>query len=464
MNAKPLLLICDDDPLYHLALKTVLKSQYDCKSAYNSEEAVAILKNHEVDVLLLDVQMRHPEEGLEAIPIILELEPDLPIVMISGNIGFETVRKALTLGATDYIPKAFQPNDLIHVISRVIERKKLITHQQQLNFQADSDQKKHVLIGQSKAMRELGRLIEKFRESPANVLITGETGCGKEVVARLLRGRMTDGSLAPFVAVDSATIQSTTAESTLFGHEKGAFTGAERMVKGVFEEANEGIVYFDELANMPLPIQVKLLRVLQEKEVVRLGSTKALKLDFRVVCATNRNLEEMVKRGEFKDDVLQRLNVLPIQIPPLRERTEDIPLLVGHFLKQGERTGLSFSEEALETLKKYSWPGNVRELSNVVAFTTTMAESELIEVSDLPPKLRDLSRPGAQSQGGSGFYEKVARFEGQLLSEAYGQYEGNISQMALGLGMDRSHLYTKLKEHGLHSGKNKRSGDKPGLS
>ena len=260
----------------------------------------------------------------------------------------------------------------------------------------------------------------------------------------------------PFVAVDSSTIQSTTAESTLFGHEKGAFTGADRQVKGVFEEADGGIVYFDELANMPIPIQAKLLRVLQEKEVTRLGSTKTLKLEFRVVCATNRNLEEMAARGEFKEDVLQRLNVLPIHLPSLRERAEDIPLLVSHFLKQNERTGLSFSDDALDVLKQYSWPGNIRELANVLAFTTTLVETDVIEIADLPPKLRDVSRPAPRSSE-TGFYEQVAQFESQLLTEAYSKYQGNISKMALGLGMDRSHLYTKLKEFGLHSGKNRKN-------
>jgi DNA-binding NtrC family response regulator len=455
LKQKPLVLICDDDSLYHLALKTSLKADYECRSAYNSDEALAIVKHQAIDILLLDVQMRRPEEGLEAIPKIRELDPDLPIVMISGNIGFETVRKALTLGAVDYVPKDFNPDDLAHVLGRVLERRTLITRQEQRNFETSSEQKKHVLIGESKPIQEVRRLIEKFRDSPANVLITGETGCGKEVVARLLRGSLKDGSLAPFVAVDSSTIQSTTAESTLFGHEKGAFTGAERLVKGVFEEADGGIVYFDELANMPLPIQVKLLRVLQEKEVTRLGSTKALKLDFRVVCATNRNLDEMAARGEFKDDVLQRLNVLPIQLPTLRDRVEDIPLLVNHFLKQEDRAGLSFADEALEVLKRYSWPGNIRELANVIAFTATMADSDVIEIADLPPKLRDLARPASKSgaSNASGFYEKVAQFESKLLTEAYSEYQGNISKMALGLGMDRSHLYTKLKEFGLHKKK-----------
>jgi DNA-binding NtrC family response regulator len=467
MSQKPQVLICDDDSLYHLALKAALKSQYDCKSAYHTDEALAVVRNHSIDVLLLDVQMRTPEEGLQAIPKILEIEPDLPIVMISGNIGFETVKKALTLGATDYIHKDFNPDDLVHVLQRVRERKALITRREQQNFEVRSEQKKHVLIGDSPQTKEVRRLIEKFRESPANVLITGETGCGKEIVARSLRGRTADGLLCPFVAVDSSTIQSTTAESTLFGHEKGAFTGAEKMNKGVFEEANGGIVYFDEISNMPMNIQVKLLRVIQEKEITRLGSTKTIQLDFRVVCASNQDLDVMVSKGLFKEDLLQRLNVLPMSLTPLRERVEDIAPLVDHFLKlESTRSGMQFSEEAIDTLKKYPWPGNVRELVNVIAFTAAMTETDLIEIADLPPKLRDFARPRLGAASGAGgidsgkssggtFYEQVAAFEKKLLFDAYPAAEGNVSKLALTLGMDRSHLYTKLKEYGLHTAKKK---------
>jgi two-component system response regulator AtoC len=331
-QAKPQILICDDDSLYHMALKTALKGIYDCRSVYNTDEAIAVLKNHAIDILLLDVQMRSPEEGLEALPKIREIDPELSIVMISGSTEFETVREAMRRGAIDYIPKDFNPDDLIHTVEQALERKKLLNRHEQQNYEVASQQRKNILIGDSPAVRSMKKMIDKFKNSAANVLITGETGAGKEVVARSLRGTLPDGSLAPFVAIDSATIQSSIAESVLFGYEKGAFTGAERANKGVFEEANGGIVYFDELGNMPLEIQSKLLRVLQEKEVTRLGSTKTLQLDFRVICATNRDLELMVKQGLFKDDLFQRLNVLPISIPPLRERKEDLPLLIAHFL------------------------------------------------------------------------------------------------------------------------------------
>jgi DNA-binding NtrC family response regulator len=355
---KPQILICDDDSLYHLALKTALKGSYDCRSVYNTDEAIAVLKNHAIDILLLDVQMRTPEEGLQALPKIREIDPDLSVLMISGSTEFETVREAMRRGAIDYIRKDFNPDDLLHTVQQALERNRLLKRREQQNYEVASQQRKNILIGDGAAVRSMKKVIEKFRNSGANVLITGETGSGKEVVARSLRGTLPDGSLAPFVAIDSATIQSSIAESVLFGYEKGAFTGAERSNKGVFEEANGGIVYFDELGNMPLEIQSKLLRVLQEKEVTRLGSSKTLQLDFRVVCATNRDLEQMVKQGLFKDDLLQRLNVLPISIPALRERKEDLPLLINYFLKQD--LGFEITDDAIELLKQYNWPGNIR--------------------------------------------------------------------------------------------------------
>jgi DNA-binding NtrC family response regulator len=325
-------------------------------------------------------------------------------------------------------------------------------------------------------MKNLKRIIEKIRQSPVSVVITGETGTGKELVARQLRPLSEQGDFAPFIAIDSATIQSSTAESILFGHEKGAFTGAEKLNKGIFEEAHDGVVYFDEIANMPLDIQAKLLRVLQEKEVSRLGSTKVIQLHFRTICATNCDLEKLAREGQFKYDLLQRLNVIPIHLPPLRERTEDIPLLIQHMTRKNPSPigELQFTPEALELLKAYSWPGNIRELSNLVAYLSTLVDSPEVDVADLPPKLRDLARAQMQEQKSSGsslgnlpenstenspknsdekqsFYKKVAGFEEKLLNEEYHRCKGNISQLALVLGMDRSHLYTKLKEFGIHS-------------
>lgn len=455
LNRLPKVLIVDDDSLFHLATKAALKGLFDVRSAYNGDEALAILKNQQIEILLLDIQMRTADEGLRLIPQIKELESELPIVMTSGLTDFSSVREAMRLGASDYVGKNLEQAELIHAIQRQLENKKLKTANQQKDFQVRAEHRSHQLVGNCESIQKLRKMIDKARASAFNVVITGETGTGKEVVARLLRKTMSDGSLEPFVAVDSSTIQSTTAESQLFGHEKGAFTGAEKTTKGIFEEAAGGIVYFDEVANMPLHIQSKLLRVLQEKEVTRLGSTKPIALDFRVVCATNRNLEEMVAKGEFKDDLLQRISVIPLSIAPLRERSEDIPALLAHFSEKHGASHLHWTPEAIDCVRAYRWPGNIRELGNLVAFVITMCDSPEIEVSDLPPKFRESLIQKRETAGPSdqSLYDQVAVFEKQVLGRELEATQGNISKMALKLGMDRSHLYTKLKEHGLYSKK-----------
>jgi DNA-binding NtrC family response regulator len=459
MSNLPKILICDDDAIFHVCIKHMLKGQFDCKSAVNGDEALAIIKYQAIDILLLDVHLRSSEEGLHYIPKLLSVDPDLSIVMSSASTDFRTVKEAMRLGATDYVAKSFVAEELTHSLYQILERRALLRRKHQQNYETLTAQKRHLLVGESSQVQGLRKNIEKIRNSLANVVITGETGTGKEVVARLLRKTLPDGSLAPFIAVDSATIQSTMAESILFGHEKGAFTGAEKITKGIFEEAHEGTVYFDEISNMPLTIQSKLLRVIQEKEITRLGSSKVIKLNFRVICATNKDLDRMVKAGEFKDDLLQRLNVIPLHLPTLQERIEDIPLLVNHFVEKQASSckPLRFTEEAIQVLRSYSWPGNVRELENLIAYLSTMVEGNEIEPADLPPKFREAARAAATQTleknpetDSPSFYQKVSKFESKLLSDAYRQHQGNISQLALTLGMDRSHLYMKLKEFGIH--------------
>ncbi|MBU6375313.1 MAG: sigma-54 dependent transcriptional regulator, partial [Bdellovibrionales bacterium] len=293
----------------------------------------------------------------------------------------------------------------------------------------------------------------------APVLIYGETGSGKELVARSLRPTRPDGSLAPFVAVDSSTIQGGTAESILFGHEKGAFTGADKTVKGLFEEANGGVVFFDELSNMPLPIQQKLLRVIQEKEVTRMGSHRPIPVQFRLICASNIDLEKLVSEGRFQADLYQRINVLPVKLPSLRERDADIPLLANDFLKR-ERPQWRWSPDAIAVLKGYSWPGNIRELQNIISYAVTMSEGPELEIGDLPERVRATTRfqkplSETETENGTSFYSQVLAFEAELLKVAIQKPFRSVSELAEKLGMDRSHLYTKLKQHGLKIEKNK---------
>ena len=456
---KPKVLICDDNQNIHLAIKATFNNELDIKSAYTSEEALVILKKNRIDLVLLDMEIEHDRSGLEMIPKISALQEDAKIIIFSGHQNFEVVKKALQLGATDYLLKDAGVDELKHVLNKNVEHQQVSRQNQQNQFELKKQHYSTALIGESVQIQKIKKQIEKAKNSPAPVLIFGETGTGKEVIARSLRKTLPDQSLEPFIAVDSSTIQSSVAESMLFGYEKGAFTGAEKTTRGLFEEANGGTLYFDELANMPLEIQNKLLRVVQEKEVLRIGSTKPIPLDFRVICATNQNLEDLIKQGKFKEDLYQRLCVLQIDASPLKERAEDLPLLLEHFAET-HRAGqqkISFLPETLEQLKSYPWPGNVREVSNLVLYLYTMTDGEAISPLDLPPKIIKNSTAGKTytkapgNLGAKNFYEAVEEFEQKFLQEKYSLFEGNVSKMASTLEMDRSYLHGKLKNFGIHT-------------
>ncbi len=462
-------LIVDDDQGFHSVIKLALKGRYEIRSAYHSDEATVLLKKGESDVILLDIQMRTPTEGFDAIPKLRELAPEAGIIMVSGMTDVWAFREALKNSVHDYVPKDFTPEHLAMSIESVLERKRLQRRDRQNRLELKGYQVPPKLVGSSASVDRLRRLLEKLRRSHANILITGESGTGKEVVARLLRGRDSEDRLEPFISIDSATIQSSTAESILFGHEKGAFTGADKMSRGLFEEADGGIIYFDEIGNMSLDIQAKLLRVIQEKEVLRLGSSRPIPLDFRVVAATNKNLEQMAADGLFKEDLLQRLSVLPVEIPPLRERKEDIPELVHHFISllptnNSQEAALELSEESLAMLQAYPWPGNIRELSNAIVYAHAMSLDGKVEPSDLPSRVREGSRgthKGTQTKTGGklSFQERLADFEKALLTEEYISHEGNVSRMAVTIGMDRSHLHHKLRGLGIHKPTDRKTQD-----
>lgn len=442
------ILVCDDDPLFRKTLTLLLRDFGMVTAVQNTDETIALLKSKTFDLLFLDIQMRTPDEGLKALPQIRALDTDLSIVMLSGLKDFQIVRQAMKGGADDYLVKDFEPEEFRLTVERTLGKRRLQLTSESRNAEVVRTAKRYCLVGETPCLREVKKLIEKFRLSGANVLIQGETGTGKEIVARLLRKLDSDGTFEPFVAIDSATLHAQTAESILFGHEKGAFTGADSSRKGLFEEADGGVIFFDEIANMPLTIQAKLLRVLQEKEVVRMGSNRPIPLEFRVIAATNRSLETLATRGEFLPDLIQRLNILPITLPPLRERREDLPALVDFFLLQKAGGLVRMTEAALDALSHYEWPGNVRELSALIDYSLALTDDPEIDLADLHPKI--LSGSGKRTPSGASFYDEVARFETDLLKKEYSRLEGNVSQMALALGIDRSHLHSKLKLYGIH--------------
>lgn len=465
LERKKRILVVDDDRSIQLATKYILRDKYECISAYNGDEAKVIIASHPIDLVILDIHMRRHEEGLEYLPQLKSIDPDLDIIIVSSNTEIDLASRVMKAGASAYLLKEHSPEQLIITIEGVFSKREVIRENQHYVRDRNRVLERNKIIGESAAIRQLMRDIEKVGRTRANVVITAETGCGKELVARHVgacNGR-------PFVAVDSATITSSMAESILFGHEKGAFTGAQAQQKGLFEEANGGTIYFDEIVNMPLDIQAKLLRVIEEKEVTRLGSTKVIPLDFRVICATNKDLEQLVADGKFKEDLYQRLNVITLKIPPLRERKEDIPILINHFFKKyrTERSATAMSEDAMGLLLNYRWPGNVRELSNLLANLCTMViDQEAIEVGDLPEKIRNNAYVGANKSTSAvapvesvkfsaesdeiDFYKHMHQVEGKVLSDLYKTFGGNISLMSKKLRISRSHLYAKLNAHGLH--------------
>ncbi len=459
LKSNPKILICDDEQNIHLSIKSSFEKEYIFKSAYRSDEALVILKNNQIDLVLLDINVEHERSGLALIPKIKALNEEIKIVVFSGLNNFDTVKNAILNGASDYIIKDANPDELKHVLAKTLLQQQTERLNQQQQFELKKHHSANSLIGESEAIQKVRKQIEKARNSPASILISGETGCGKEVIARALRKTNPDGSLEPFIAVDSSTIQSSVAESILFGFEKGAFTGADKTTRGLFEEANGGTIYFDELANMPLDIQNKLLRVVQEKEVMKMGSSKPISLDFRVICATNQNLEDLVSKGKFKDDLYQRLCVLQIEAPSIRDRIDDVPLLLNYFSEKlrGNLNPLHFLPETLEVLKSYSWPGNVREIHNLVLYLYTMMDQENVSPLDLPPKfLKNLGTTSSANrahQNRQSFYEAVEDFEKKFLEKHYSDFEGNVSKMAATLEMDRSYLHGKLKGFGIHSSK-----------
>jgi len=453
-------LICDDSSVQRIVLKKLLSADFECMTSKDADEAIALLKSQAFDLLILDISMRSDQEGLEYLPRLRAENPDLGIIISSNHSDYQFVRQALTQGADDFLSKTASSDEIRLALQRVLDVRKLRRKTFQKEREIRRNLQEKTLVGISPAMDKLKSKIQKVKDSKVNVIISGDSGTGKELVAKALRGLDEDGNLETFVAVDSSTIQSSMAESLLFGHERGAFTGADKARAGLFEEANGGVIYFDEISNMPLEIQRKLLRVIQEKEVCRLGSTQVRKLEFRVICATNQNLEKLVAEGRFQFDLLHRLGVVTLDVPTLAERMDDLELLIEHYFKSHPHAAhMSFRSEAMDALSNYDWPGNVRELFNVLAYLSTMCDQPEVGFEDLPRKIQ---LAGSSAVGGqtlptqqvkasysSLFSEKyqdsVKDFEREFMIQAYVKSGKKIARMAREIGLDRSYLYSKLK-------------------
>jgi two-component system, NtrC family, response regulator HydG len=436
------LLIVDDELSVRDSLgKWFREEGYEVQTAQDASQALTLLAAHPFDAALLDIKM-HGTDGIELQRRMHEAAPDLIVIMMTGYASVETAVAALKNGAYDYVTKPLDPDEIAHLVKRALAHKQTEQENVRLRETVAEVARPEDIVGQSAAMNKVFDAIETVGPTDATVLITGESGTGKELVARAIH-HASPRKFHPLVVIHCGALTETLLESELFGHEKGAFTGAQFRKKGKFEIAEGGTVFLDEIGDISLKTQTDLLRVLQEHEIVRVGSNQALKVDFRCVAATNRDLEKMIEDGLFRPDLFYRLNVFRIELPPLRERRDDIPLLVNHFVRkfcqQMNKKISRVSPEAMALLQLQPWTGNIRELENAIERAMVVAQEPEIRESDFAFK------PAITANGGSHSLEEMERLHILRTLETCGW---NQTRAAETLGIDRVTLHHKLKKYG----------------
>ncbi|HVZ72971.1 MAG TPA: sigma-54 dependent transcriptional regulator [Polyangia bacterium] len=449
-------LVVDDDPAMRSILRTFLaRCGHNVVEAEDGADAIARLGARSFDLVITDLVMPRVD-GLEVVRHVRANHPRVPVIMLTAEGSISQCVSAMRAGASDFVTKPFHPPDLEEIVKNALPGPRPAKAGAPSATALDEPQV--ALIGKSEALREVVELVERIAGTSSTVLVTGESGTGKEVVARLLHG-CSPRAGNPLVAVNCGAIPETLIESELFGHAKGAFTGATEAKTGRFVQANGGTLFLDEIGELPLSMQVKLLRVLQEREVTPVGDARARAVDVRVIAATNRDLEAMVREGKFRGDLYYRLEVLPIHLPALRERREDIPLLAEHFLASMNRRyakDVVLQLDALAVMATYDWPGNVREMENLFERLVVLARDERIGAADLPARVRGASAAQAAAevmtgQGGEGdsvdFQSAVEGFENALLERALRQASGNKKAAAESLGLSRTTFLDKLNRN-----------------
>jgi len=441
------LLVADDDPGLRESLeRTLTREGYRVVLASDGRAALERVQAGGVDLIVTDLRMPGLT-GLELLRAAKAIMPDVDVILLTAFGTVEEAVKAMKDGAYDFLTKPFRREQLIKLVDKALERRDLIEQNKALKKQLEDIRAKGQMIGSSPAYRRMLALVEQVADSSATILIQGESGAGKELVARTIHER-SGRRAGPFVAVNCAALPETLLESELFGYEKGAFTGAAGRKEGRFELANGGTLFLDEVADLSLVTQPKILRVLQEGEFERLGGTRTIQVDVRIVAATNQDLADMVKEKRFREDLYYRLNVITVRVPPLRERHEDIRLLAQHYLRvyaaKNGRKLEGFSNEALERLESYRWPGNVRELENLIERMVLLARKDRIEAEDLPEEIAGVKRPPRDA-----ILELVgtplADIEQRLLDETLRITGGNKTQAAKLLGIDVRTVARKLE-------------------
>lgn len=440
--AKALVLIVDDEEGIRESLSQIIEDDYDAVTAASGEEAVRIAKETAPDLVLLDIWM-NGMDGIETLQELKQAYPDLPVIMISGHANIENAIKATRMGAYDLLEKPLSLDKVLLTVQRALEKKSLEVENRSLR---ENLSKKWRLIGNSLTIKKVVDNVQMAGASNGRVLILGESGAGKELVAHLLH-QNSPRHKGPFVEVNCAAIPQELIESELFGHEKGSFTGAFERKQGKFELADKGTLFLDEIGDMSLQTQAKVLRVIETQEFQRVGGSKNIKVDVRVISATNKDLAEEVKKGSFRDDLFFRLNVIPIRVPGLRERAEDIPALVDYFLdmfssEYGQQKK-EVSPEALQALQKYSWPGNIRELKNVLERLVIMTPSRTISNVDIIAA----DSPRSDYFSLTGLKEAREAFEKEFIIRKLEENSWNVSKTAELLDIERSNLHRKIKAY-----------------
>jgi DNA-binding NtrC family response regulator len=439
-------LVVDDEPNIGESVKKALERVgYSVDAAPNAEVALARLERSLVELVLCDIKLPGMD-GLELLERIKESHPETVVVMITGYASIESAVASMRRGAADYLPKPFNPQQLRHVVSKALEQRRLAEENVYLKGEIRHLFGERVVVGQSAAMQHLFALAQTVAATDSSVLIVGESGTGKEVVARFIHAESPRKD-RPFVTVNCAAIPPNLLESELFGHRRGAFTGAVYSRRGSFELANGGTLFLDEIGEMPVEMQAKILRALEEREIKRVGSEDSIAVDVRIIAATNKDLEQEIKAGRFREDLYWRLNVVQLVVPPLRERPEDVVPLARHFLalygQELKKSVPDFSGEALEALTRYDWPGNVRELRNAVERAIIFADAgKPIRLAHLPPQIHpEPSREGAPP---SKLFRTLREMELQYIREVLEACGGNRTRAAEVLGVSPVTLWRKL--------------------
>lgn len=456
MKAK--IVVADDEPrIRKMICRLLMDEGYEVMPVENGREAVEALLSFQPDVILLDQQMP-VMTGVEALEEIKQISPNQVVLFVTAFGSISLAVDAVKKGAYDFIEKPFDNDKLLLTVGRAVEHSRM--KGEISNLKKSLGEKKSAVIGDNTGLKQVMTQVRRVAETNATVLIHGESGTGKELIARAVH----DNSLrsqGPFVAINCGAIPLTLMESELFGHERGAFTDAKEAKAGTFERADGGTLFLDEVGELPLDAQVKLLRVLEERKITRIGGKKAIPVDVRIVAATNRNLDDEVKNGHFRLDLLYRLNVFTLILPPLRERKEDIPLLTNFFIRKYNRTlsldVQSVSPEAISLLTSYDWPGNVRDLENAIQSSMILCTGGVIRPEHLPDRIKGYELAEAQTVSGSSgnsIREINAQMEKELIIEALKKHNFNRTLTAEALNISRKTLFNKMKRYGLSSDEN----------